>query len=132
MSAVKLPYEEFDLSGVTTYPLASRASKVTHEDFAKPWDPSTGLSGWFDALPKLLAASDFRAVVAAVRRAHADGRALVWGLGAWVCIGALALGRMLKGLQARRAAVLSAITFASVMVMYVVFRVSSLNRGQFL
>jgi len=84
MSAVKLPYEEFDLSGVTTYPLASRASKVTHEDFAKPWDPSTGLSGWFDALPKLLAASDFRAVVAAVRRAHADGRALVWGLGAHV------------------------------------------------
>jgi len=84
MSAVKLPYEEFDLSGVTTYPLATRASKVTHEDFAKPWDPSTGLTGWFDTLPKLLAASDFRAVVAAVRRAHADGRALVWGLGAHV------------------------------------------------
>lgn len=57
---------------------------------------------------------------------------LVWGLGAWVCIGALALGRMLRGLQARRAAVLSAITFASVMLLYVVFRVSSLNRGQFL
>jgi HemX protein len=57
---------------------------------------------------------------------------LVWGLGAWVCIGALALGRMLRGLQARRAAVLSAITFASVMVVYVVFRVSTANRGQFL
>ena len=57
---------------------------------------------------------------------------LVWGLGAWVCIGALALGRMLRGLQARRAAILSAITFASVMLMYVVFRVSTLNRGQFL
>jgi ABC-type uncharacterized transport system permease subunit len=57
---------------------------------------------------------------------------LVWGLGAWVCIGALALGRMLRGLQARRAAVISAITFASVMLMYVVFRVSTLNRGQFL
>jgi ABC-type uncharacterized transport system permease subunit len=57
---------------------------------------------------------------------------LVWGLGAWVCIGALALGRILRGLQARRAAVLSAITFASVMVMYVVFRVAALERGQFL
>jgi ABC-type uncharacterized transport system permease subunit len=57
---------------------------------------------------------------------------LVWGLGAWVCIGALALGRMLHGLQARRAAILSAITFASVMLMYVVFRVMTLNRGQFL
>lgn len=57
---------------------------------------------------------------------------LVWGLGAWVCIGALALGRILRGLQARRAAVLSALTFASVMIMYVVFRAASLNRGQFL
>ena len=99
MSAVKLPYEEFDLSGVTTYPLASRASKVTHEDFAKPWDPSTGLSGWFDALPKLLAASDFRAVVAAVRRAHADVRALVWGLGAHVI--KTGLGPILIDLMAR-------------------------------
>ena len=57
---------------------------------------------------------------------------LVWGLGAWVCIGALALGRMLRGLQARRAAILSAITFASVMVVYIVFRVMTFNRGQFL
>jgi ABC-type uncharacterized transport system permease subunit len=57
---------------------------------------------------------------------------LVWGLGAWMCIGALALGRLLRNLHSRRAAVLSAITFASVMVMYVVFRVSTLNRGQFL
>jgi HemX protein len=57
---------------------------------------------------------------------------LVWGLGAWVCIGALALGRILRGLQARRAAVMSALTFATVMLMYVVFRAASLNRGQFL
>jgi ABC-type uncharacterized transport system permease subunit len=57
---------------------------------------------------------------------------LVWGLGAWVCIGALALGRILRGLQAKRAAIMSAVTFATVMAMYVVFRVASLNRGQFL
>lgn len=57
---------------------------------------------------------------------------LVWGLGAWVCIGALALGRMLHGLQARRAAILSTVTFVSVLALYVVFRAASLNRGQFL
>ena len=57
---------------------------------------------------------------------------IVWGLGAWVCIGALALGRLLRGLQAKRAAVLSAVTFASVMVMYVVFRAATIDRGQFL
>jgi HemX protein len=57
---------------------------------------------------------------------------LVWGLGAWVCIGALALGRLFRGWQARRAAVMSTVTFASVMALYVVFRVVALNRGQFL
>ena len=57
---------------------------------------------------------------------------LVWGLGAWVCIGALALGRLLRGWQARRAAVMSAFTFATVMALYVVFRVVTLDRGQFL
>ena len=30
------PYEEFDLSGVRTYPLAARESKVRVADFAKP------------------------------------------------------------------------------------------------
>ena len=57
---------------------------------------------------------------------------IVWGMGAWVCISALALGRILRGLQARRAALLSAITFASVVALYIVFRVTALNRGQFL
>jgi len=57
---------------------------------------------------------------------------LVWGLGAWICIGALALGRLMRGWQARRAAVMSTITFASVMVLYVVFRAVAFDRGQFL
>ena len=30
------PYDEFDLSGVRTYPLAARESKVRVADFAKP------------------------------------------------------------------------------------------------
>ena len=81
---MKLSYEDFDLSGVRTYPLASRASKARHEDFARPWDSATGLPGWFASLPNMLAAADLRAVIAAIRTAHADGRAIVWGLGAHV------------------------------------------------
>ncbi|MDQ6718155.1 MAG: cytochrome c biogenesis protein CcsA [Gemmatimonadota bacterium] len=57
---------------------------------------------------------------------------IIWGMGAWVGISALALGRLLRGWQARRAAVMSAVTFASVLALYIVFRVVSLNRGQFL
>ena len=57
---------------------------------------------------------------------------IIWGMGAWIGISALALGRLLRGLQAKRAAVMSAVTFASVLALYIVFRVVSLNRGQFL
>src|SRR5437764_10261313 len=57
---------------------------------------------------------------------------IVWGMGAWICISALALGRVLRGWQARRAALMSAVTFASVIILYIVFRVAVLNRGQFL
>jgi ABC-type transport system involved in cytochrome c biogenesis permease subunit len=57
---------------------------------------------------------------------------LIWGLGAWIGVSALALGRVLRGWQARRAALMSAVTFASVVLLYVVFRIASLNRGQFL
>jgi hypothetical protein len=81
---VKLPYEEFDLTGVRTYPLASRKSKARHEDFGRAWKPSSGLEGWIASLPKILAAADFSAVVDAVRAARRDGRVLLWGLGAHV------------------------------------------------
>jgi ABC-type transport system involved in cytochrome c biogenesis permease subunit len=57
---------------------------------------------------------------------------IIWGLGAWAGVSALALGRILRGWQARRAAIMSAVTFASVMALYVVFRMAALNRGQFL
>jgi HemX protein len=57
---------------------------------------------------------------------------IIWGVGAWIGVSALALGRVLRGWQARRAAIMSAVTFASVIALYVVFRMASLNRGQFL
>jgi len=57
---------------------------------------------------------------------------IIWGLGAWVGVSALVLGRLLRGWQARRAAIMSAVTFASVVALYVVFRMASFNRGQFL
>jgi hypothetical protein len=84
MTAVKFPYDEFDPSDVRTYPLASRASKVRREDFARPWDPKTGLEGWLASLPNLLAAADLRAVAAAMRAARTADRGLLWGLGAHV------------------------------------------------
>ena len=78
------PYESFDLSDVKTYPLASRPSKARREDFARVWDPATGMPGFVDALPNMLASADFRAVVAAMRAARDADRGIVWGFGAHV------------------------------------------------
>lgn len=82
--SVKLPYEEFDLSGVSTYPLGSRKSKANAQDFARPHTPGAGIAAWLDSLPAILAAADLRAVVNAVRAARAGDRGVVWGLGAHV------------------------------------------------
>lgn len=57
---------------------------------------------------------------------------IIWGIAAWLGVSALVFGRALRGWQARRAALMSAVTFASVIALYVVFRIASLNRGQFL
>ncbi len=81
---MKFPYEEFDVSGVRTYPLASRKSKANAADFAHPFKAGSGVRGLVDAMPSILAAADFKAVVAAIRAARDGGHGIVWGLGAHV------------------------------------------------
>jgi hypothetical protein len=81
---MKLTYDAFDLSGVRTYPLAERASKVTVTDFARPYRRGDGIGGFVDRLPRLLAGGDFRAVVEGVLTARRNDRAIVWGIGAHV------------------------------------------------
>lgn len=80
---MKLPYEEFDLSGLQSYPLASRPSKVRVADFARP-EATAALGDVAGAFPDLLGGADFKAVVAAMREARAAGRPIIWGLGAHV------------------------------------------------
>jgi hypothetical protein len=80
---VKFPYEEFDLAAVRTYPLASRKSKANAADFAKPFR-GTSLKPFLESLPGILAAEEFKAVVGALKAARAQGRGIVWGLGAHV------------------------------------------------
>ena len=81
---MKIPYEEFDVSGIRTYPLASRKSKVNVQAFARPYVPAGGLSRFLDSLPSILAASDFKAIVRAIQSAKHAGRAIIWGIGAHV------------------------------------------------
>jgi hypothetical protein len=81
---VKFSYEEFDLSGVKTYPLASRKSKANAADFAQAFKPGSGVPGLVDSLPSILAGGDFKAIVAALRTARDEGRGVIWGIGAHV------------------------------------------------
>jgi hypothetical protein len=77
-------YEEFDLSGIRTYPLASRSSKARIEDFGRPVAPHASFRAWFDSLPSILGARDIRRVADAIVEAKRRKSGIVWGLGAHV------------------------------------------------
>ena len=61
-----------------------------------------------------------------------DSAKIVWGMGAWIGVSAVAFGRLLGGWQARRAALASSVTFALVLALYVFFRLAGFGGGQFL
>jgi len=81
---VPFPYEEFDLSGIHTYPLKSRPSKARVEDFARKVETNATIRSFLASLPNTLAAADFKAVVAAIVAARRSEGGLLWGFGAHV------------------------------------------------
>jgi hypothetical protein len=72
------------LGAVHTYPLASRKSKVSVRDFAKPAAANISLTKFLDSLPKILAAEDLRQLLAAMHAARKQRRAILWGIGGHV------------------------------------------------
>jgi hypothetical protein len=77
-------YVPLDPTGIRTYPLASRSSKVRVEDAASPWRAGGSLRAYLDKLPNHLAVRDFRAVVQAILAAREQGRPVLLGMGAHV------------------------------------------------
>jgi len=92
-------YAEFDLSGIDTYPLTSRPSKVRVADFATPFVAGSGVAGWLASLPRVLAGADLVAVVEALRAAKQRAAPIVWGIGGHVV--KTGLGPVLADLMAR-------------------------------
>src|SRR3981081_3392116 len=72
------------LGAVRTYPLASRKSKVSVRDFARPSAGNTSLTKFLDSLPDILAAEDLRHLLAAIHSARKQRKAILWGLGGHV------------------------------------------------
>jgi hypothetical protein len=94
------PYEQFDLSGIHTYPLKSRPSKAHAEEFGRAVAPGAPLSSFIDSLPGMLAAADLKAVARAVVEAKRRGGGAVWGLGAHVIktgVGPIVIDLMERG-----------------------------------
>ncbi|MBX3278301.1 MAG: deoxyhypusine synthase family protein [Acidobacteria bacterium] len=75
-----------DLAGISTYPLDSRPSKVSVNDFARPLTDGevSGVAALIDSLPRMLGADDLRSVARAIVAARAAKRAIIWGLGGHV------------------------------------------------
>lgn len=73
-----------DLSGLKTIPIAARGGKVRAADFGVPYSKGSGVAGWLDSLPKILAGDSFRFAVEALVRARSAGKPIIWGMGGHV------------------------------------------------
>lgn len=73
-----------DLTGLKTIGLNERGGKVKTSHFASVYRKGSGVTGWLDSLPRILAGDSFRAVVDAISAARARRRALIWALGGHV------------------------------------------------
>ncbi|HEX4611753.1 MAG TPA: hypothetical protein VH092_26385 [Urbifossiella sp.] len=74
----------FDLTGLRTYDLASRPSKVHAADLGRPVDPSTPIGDWLESLPKQLAANELRRLRDFVVQARRAGKPFAIALGGHV------------------------------------------------
>jgi hypothetical protein len=88
------------LGGVKTYPLASRKSKVSVADFAKPLVSNPSFVKFLDSWPNFLAAKDLRELLTAIQFARKERRAILWGIGGHVIkvgLGPLLIDLMHRG-----------------------------------
>jgi hypothetical protein len=76
--------DPIDLSGLKTVSLAQRGGKVKQADFARPYVSGSGIGGWLDSLPHILAGDTVRAVVDSIAAARENGKPILWGMGGHV------------------------------------------------
>lgn len=72
------------LDQVSTYPLASRQSKVTVADFGTPITEDSSLRHYLASLPNILAVQSLRELATQIRRARNLHKPIIWGIGGHV------------------------------------------------
>ncbi len=78
------PVPPLDFSGLNTYSVHDRHSKVTVNDFALPLQPGMTVGQLLAALPNQLAGVDFPDLVHRIAEAHRQQRPVLLGMGAHV------------------------------------------------
>ena len=73
-----------NLESVSTYPLSSRPSKVSLNDFARPIEETSSIEDFLASLPNILGVQSLTSVAAQMRRAKQLGKPIIWGLGGHV------------------------------------------------
>lgn len=73
-----------DLTNIQTYPLASRKSKVSLDDFAQPIEVESKVEDFLSRLPNVLAVQNLRNLTEAILRARELKKPIIWGLGGHV------------------------------------------------
>ena len=76
--------QPIDLTAVKTYELASRPSKVTVADFARPPGENDTVPEFLVKLPNILAVQSMKELAARLARAHRLGKPIIWGIGGHV------------------------------------------------
>ena len=76
--------EPIDLTNIKTYELASRPSKVSVDDFARPVADGDSLREFLEKLPNILAVESMRDLVSRIRRTRELGKPIIWGIGGHV------------------------------------------------
>ena len=76
--------QPLELSNVKTYPLASRPSKVSLDDFARTLQEDSSLNDFLRSLPNILAVQSLREIATRMRRARELKKPIIWGIGGHV------------------------------------------------
>ena len=76
--------QPIDLEGLQTYSINERTSKVSTEDFGRPWKTGGTFSQFLERLPHILASQDLRAVITAGAAAWHQNKTVIMAMGAHV------------------------------------------------
>jgi hypothetical protein len=77
-------FEPIDLSGVKTYPLSQRKSKVSTDAFGETWQKGYSFKDFLNGLPDILAGNHLKTVISSTAKAFRENKTIVFAMGAHV------------------------------------------------